>query len=365
MMRALYLTIAAIVAAGTAHAQGIQTPADAFNAGKDFANTGKGAAGNLVNSSTGSQQLPHYGTTAPETANFQGGKNLIGAVGTNKQTTCETYKAPNAFQQQECDAVNFLSKNSTTRPKYAIDKKTDPLLTGSKTVINNPGNVPGAPTQQCRIERVKNPATFITETCTETQTLENVKCKRGFSANVGTIVDTQSFDVNRGSEVPPWTAQTFTMNFNVRGNPEGFKIAWYQIDNYGQVWVNGTKVIENVLGGYDDMRWGSVATDTEFVEDPYSDFGGWYRTVYVYKNRTGISLGSFYDDQCNWGCRGMSPNLDITPYIREGDNEIVMVCANAKVVGPCSVKITGSAKKLVMLGSLIDNQCSTLEQRAR
>lgn len=347
-----------LVAASLANAQSITTPADAFNAGKDFANTGKGAAGNMVNGTTGSQQLPNYGTTAPETANFQGGKNLIGAVGTNKQVGCESYRAPNAFQQQECDAVNFLSKTPATRPKYTIDKATDPLLTGSKSLINNPGSVPGASTQQCRVERVKNPATFITETCTESQTLETVKCKRGFSANVGTIVDTQSFDVNRGSEVPTWSARTFPMNFNVRGTPEGFKITWYQADNYGQVWINGTLVYQNVLGGYGDMRNGSVSN--ELVDNGE---WSWYQTVY--KSASGVSFGSFYEDGCNWGCRGTAPNLDITRYIKEGDNEIVLVCANAKGIGPCSVKIIGTAKKLVMLGSLIDNQCSTLEQRAQ
>lgn len=354
MTRVLFIA-ALLAAVGMASAQTIKTPAEAFNAGKDFANSGKGAASNMVNGTIGRQQLPNYGTTAPESANFQGGKNLIGAVGTNKQVTCKTYRAPNAFQQQECDAVNFLSKTPTTRPKYTIDKKTDPLLTGSKSLINNPGSVPGASTQQCRVERVKTPATFLTETCTESQTLENIKCKRGFSANVGTIVDGQSFDVNRGSEVPPWTAQTFTMNFNVRGTPESFRIAWYQVDNYGQVWVNGTKVYENVLSGYGDMRWGSVVSQPTILGLRQA----------VYKDRHGNSMGNFYDDGCNWGCHGIAPNLDVTRYIREGDNEIVLVCANANAIGPCAVKIAGTAKKLVMLGSLIDNQCSTLEQRAQ
>lgn len=173
------LSIAAMLAAvGVASAQTITTPADAFNAGKDFANTGKGVAGGKINGATGSNVLPYYSTTAPETANFQEGRNLIGGAGTNKQIQCETYKAPNAFQQQECDAVNFMSKNPTQRPKFTIDKQTDPILTGSKGVINNPGSIPGASTQQCRVERVKNPATYITETCTETQTLEDLSCKR-------------------------------------------------------------------------------------------------------------------------------------------------------------------------------------------
>jgi len=357
-MKRVLSIVVMLAAAGVVSAQTITTPADAFNAGKDFANTGKGAAGNMVNGTTGSQQLPNYGTTAPETANFQGGKNLIGAVGTTKQVGCETYRAPNAFQQQECDAVNFLSKTPATRPIYTIDKQTDPLLTGSKLLINNPGNVQGASTQQCRVERVKSPATFITETCTESQTLEIINCKRGFSADVGVIVDAQTFDVNRGDEVPNWTARTFEMNFNVSGVPEGFKITWYQVDNYGQVWINDSLVYQNVLPGYGDMRNGSVVTEER-------GNGDWAFYETIYKSEGGVSFGVFYDDRCNSGCRGVEPNLDVTNYIREGNNKIVFVCANANAIGPCSVKIIGSSRRLVMLGSLIDNQCSTLEARAK
>lgn len=87
-MRALHLTLSVVLALATASAvsaEEIKTPADAFNAGKNFANTGKGAAGNTVNGTTGSQTLPYYSTTAPETAHFQEGRNLIGGAGTNKQ----------------------------------------------------------------------------------------------------------------------------------------------------------------------------------------------------------------------------------------------------------------------------------------
>jgi hypothetical protein len=358
-MRVFYFATLAVLAAIAARAENsINTQADAFNAGKAFANDAKDAAVGKVNGDTGSQQLPYYGTSAPEAAHFQGGRNLISANGTNKQNACQSYRASDAFQQQECDAVNFLSKTPATRPKYTIDKKTDPLLTGSKSVIDNPGPVPGAHTQRCRVEKVIHPATFITETCTESQTLENVKCRRGFSANVGTIVETPYFEVDHGVNVPPWTAQTYTMNFHVNGNPERLILTWYRVDNYGQLWINGTKVFENVLSGYGDMRWGSVGQEL-------IGRGSRRQRRIVYKDRHGVSMGHFYDDGCNWGCLGVSPNLDITPHFKEGNNEIVLVCANANDIGPCTVKIVGSAKRLVMLGSLIDNQCATLEQRAQ
>lgn len=182
MKRASHHAVAAmmvaIVAMSAQAEDTIKTQADAFNVGKAFGKIEKETAGSKVNSTTGSQQLPHYATTAPETANFRDGRNLIGGAGANKQIQCQTFRGATAFQQQECDAVNFMSQNPTRRPKFTIDKKTDPILVGSKDVINQPGKVPGAPTQQCRVEKITHPATFVTETCTETQTLDTLSCKR-------------------------------------------------------------------------------------------------------------------------------------------------------------------------------------------
>lgn len=162
----------------TVHAQEPYTPADAFKAGKAFANTGKEAAGGKVNQSTGTTELPHYSTDAPEARHFQGGRNPVGEAGMNKKTACATQRALNGFEQQECDAVNFLDKNPTQRPKYTIDKKTDPLLKGSKDTIENPGTIPGNTDQRCHVETIKTPGTFITETCTETYGLDNLTCDK-------------------------------------------------------------------------------------------------------------------------------------------------------------------------------------------
>lgn len=197
MMRRLILS-SCLLAAAAASAQNLTTPAEAFQAGKDFANQGRGAAARQVNGSTGASALPYYGTTAPETANFQGGRQRIGAAGTGKQIDCQTRQAGSGFKQQECDAVNFMSKNPTSRPKFTLDQKTDPVLTGSRSVIQQPGTVPGASTQQCRVERIRNPATYLGETCTETQTLENLSCKRVLQV----LCDAQRDGCDQGGIVP-------------------------------------------------------------------------------------------------------------------------------------------------------------------
>lgn len=192
------LILSACLLAAAACAQTLATPAEAFQAGKEFANQGKGAAARQVNGAAAAGALPYYGTTAPESANFQGGRQLIGAAGTGKQIDCQTRQAGSGFKQQECDAVNFMSKNPTSRPKFTLDKKTDPVLTGSRSVIEQPGAVPGASNQQCRVERIRNPATYLGETCTETQTLENLSCKRVLQV----LCDAQRDGCDQGGIVP-------------------------------------------------------------------------------------------------------------------------------------------------------------------
>lgn len=178
MRRVASLLLMALSAGAAWSAGEVQTPAEAFNAGKDFANTGKGAVGGMISDSTGSQNLPFYNSSAPESAHFQGGQNPIGNIGTDKQLTCQNSQAPNALQQQECDAINFVTRNPSTRPTYTIDRANDPLLTGSQNVISNPGSIPGTSTQQCRVERTRIPPTYITESCSETKTLGTVTCAR-------------------------------------------------------------------------------------------------------------------------------------------------------------------------------------------
>jgi hypothetical protein len=162
-----------------AHSQTISSQSDAFNAGKAFAQPGMNSAAGTVNSTTGNQNLPNFTTTAPESANFGNGKGAVGAAGTSKQLQCQNgAKSTDAFTQQECDAVNFLAKNPSVRPKFIIDKKTDPILTGSSSTIKNPGGIPGSSNQQCHVVNVITPGTFSTENCEQSIVTDNVTCNK-------------------------------------------------------------------------------------------------------------------------------------------------------------------------------------------
>ncbi len=341
MMRAIIFILSYFLSTYALAEIGVLLPEDAFNAGKAFANEAKAGAANQVNDQMGKQNLPYYSNQAHESGHFHNGKGLVGTFGVNKQTGCKTFRAENDFLQQECDAVNFLSKNSTQRQKFVIDKKTDPLLVGSKEVINSPGTIPGTHTQNCRVITEKTPAAYQKQTCIEAHGTQTITCHRGANVNIGAIP--QTYSVNQGSNVPPWSARTFQLNMTVTGTPLRFTLTRYQIDNYGQLWINQRLVYSNAISGLSDMRDGVVRGGT-----------------YITRNGQRTSFG---DDGCNWGCRGTNPNLDITQHIQEGENTITLVCANANEMGPCAINISGSSNQF--LGAIINNGCEALEARAR
>lgn len=349
---------------GALPARAQMTGGEAFIEGQNFANSAKGksAANSQVNATTGTDSLPNFTTSATESGYYAGGKGLVGAAGTGKIVDCETYKAPTAFKQTECDAVNFVNKNPTVRYKYTIDKMTDPVLTASKPLIDNPGDIPATSTQTCKVVTTTTPGTFINETCTESKYLETIKCRRGFTAEIGNVFEAQQFSANLGSEVPEMTAKTFDLDFDITGQPDLFTLDYYRVDNYGQLYINGTLVYANSIYGGADLRNGAVAL--EYTEMEYEGMkipvANW-----VFKNASGTSLGGFYDDGCNAGCKGLYPGSNVTSLLKEGNNKLTLVCVNATRIGPCSFSIKGQTKKLAVVGATMDNQCTTLEERAK
>ena len=420
------LTIAALLAtAGVAIAQQITKPADAFNVGKDFANSGKNVAGAKINNATGASALPYYGTSAPETANFQEGRNLIGGAGSNKQIQCETYLAPNAFRQQECDAVNFMSKTPASRPKFTIDKQTDPIMTGSRGVINNPGTTAGASTQQCRVQRVTNPATYITETCTETQTLENLSCKRVLQVACDPALDgcdqggivPNSWSGDMSTSFTPDGAGNYILQFGtIADNYWGgwgavydrnlafdikdvglitrFALTRAAFDDWLMVQVNGTIVYVGPFGGdrleiYSPspvFESSSTRSCTGFFNEynsgwECSDTGGGGNTV---NYASCADTGDGWNCTANYSLSGMvtyctgcfgSPelstswnfglNVDVKPYLKNGSNTIFV---RTIVAGGGEGAIQLTTRQLCprnCYDQWDNSQCAPLEQRAK
>lgn len=97
-------------------------------------------------------------------------------------------------------------------------------------------------------------------------------------------------------------------------------------------------------------RFGSAST---------CDDNGCYGGDSIFVNADGSSAG-FYDDGCNWGCRGVYPASDITAYFKPGANQITSACANAMGWGDCVINISMQAYGIT--DTAWANNCAIYEQ---
>lgn len=308
----------------------VKTTADAFSMGKDFAKTGSKAAGGTVNSSSGSKNLPNFTTTAPESSNFAGGKGNVGAAGHAKMINCETSHSPDAFTQQECEAVNFLAKNPSTRPKFDIDKKKDPILTGSGDIIKNPGLIPGTNGQQCHVVTTNVPATMTEQTCEQSITTTNIVCKRTLNpqcafagSDMSSSVTSKSgafttVSITKGNK-PGLYDYTMKTPLPICGT-EGTGEVKFNLDTVGK----GSYITVN-LSELDDTAALGVNGVTVFAGHPNS--GPSYSGAFFPKNATSFQIGYSWTEEAGTTCNGKSS----------------WECTDPK---PLFVKFTASAKLL-------------------
>lgn len=328
-LRKMAVAACAMILASAVAAQ-VKTTADAFSMGKDFAKTGSKAAGGTVNSSSGSKNLPNFTTTAPESSNFAGGKGNVGAAGHAKMINCETSHSPDAFTQQECEAVNFLAKNPSTRPKFDIDKKKDPILTGSGDIIKNPGLIPGTNGQQCHVVTTNVPATMTEQTCEQSITTTNIVCKRTLNpqcafagSDMSSSVTSQSgafttVSITKGNK-PGLYDYTMKTPFAICGT-EGTGEVKFNLDTVGK----GSYITVN-LSELDDTAALGVNGITVFAGHPNS--GPSYSGSYFPQNVTSFQVGYSWTEAAGTTCNG-KPEWD---------------CSNPK---PVFMKYTASAKLL-------------------
>ena len=177
-----FVLVAALLAAQVTWAADM-TPAEAFLQGKLLGGSGKTTAKGTVNTTSGQQNVPNYNAAAPESSYYGGARGALSSAATSKITNCQTQVAANAMSQQECDAINFLARNSVTRPVVRVDKN-DPIVTSSALVINNPGNVSNSSGQVCRTVTQNNPGEYTYESCTTAQQTDYSDCLNDLFINI-------------------------------------------------------------------------------------------------------------------------------------------------------------------------------------
>jgi hypothetical protein len=171
---------------------------DAFAAGQALANGAQastaagvtnGSVANTVNSFNPTYY--QYSTNAPQTSLYQGGNGDTISAGAGKITACQTGATnPDQFLQQNCNAINFMAKNPSTRPQFSISP-TDPNIALSKAILANaptlaanslgyanPAAV-GTSFSGCTNTTVTTPATYQTEVCNDFNSIASQTCTMG------------------------------------------------------------------------------------------------------------------------------------------------------------------------------------------
>jgi hypothetical protein len=188
MTKTLIAAAAAVASFAGAVTGQVTTQGAAFQSGKEFANSaaGKAAASGSVRSTSAAQNVPKYNNNPPEASVYGGGRSLIGGAGSNKVLNCENYKAGNAYEQQECNAVNYLQNLRTRRVPFSMTP-TDPLMVHSAGTIANPGTIATTGTQACRMVSSPVAAIYSTETCEQSTTLASFACNKTLVSECGYI----------------------------------------------------------------------------------------------------------------------------------------------------------------------------------
>ena len=171
---------------------------DAFAAGQALANGAQastaagvtnGSVANTVNSFNPTYY--QYSTNAPQTSLYQGGNGDTISAGAGKITACQTGATnPDQFLQQNCNAINFMAKNPSTRPQFSLSP-TDTNITLSKAIqanapalaanslgYANPAAV-GTSFSGCTNTTVTTPATYQTEVCNDFNSIASQTCTMG------------------------------------------------------------------------------------------------------------------------------------------------------------------------------------------
>lgn len=151
-----------------AHAQSQQTQQQGFADGKAFKNQNSGIK-NGINQGAMTIVPGQDPATLGQLQGLYGG-NLIGP-GSNKVSNCATYTpGANAYKNQECETVNFVSRNPGQRQTYALSK-TEPLITSGIAISNTPRNYTSGVAglngnySACTNKTTNLPEQFDTERC--------------------------------------------------------------------------------------------------------------------------------------------------------------------------------------------------------
>jgi len=291
---------------------------EALELGKSYGSDNQGSVENLSNQQDTNTVPGYQGTDIPET---QYGNNPMAMEDEAR------------LQVNQNETGSFVSDSTVNRPQYQFDRDTDPLLTRSDAIQDDPQSLTGsieAEYSGCQSTTVSTPAEYSEQVCTEwretelhncTETLQ-LSCERPVECDAGGIqLNTVQSDMSRDYTYPILTLGTVSNNiwggycaiydrsttFTIEDIDKVAEFTLIQtgFDDWIRITVNGTVVRVGPYGG-----------DRLEVVDRELFSGYTYQVVQYNATQTGNCELS-----TSWN---QSLNIDIKPYLHTGSNTIDM-----------------------------------------
>ncbi|ALV61613.1 hypothetical protein TQ36_35870 (plasmid) [Burkholderia cenocepacia] len=420
LRRSAPLAIAAVLAAvAVCAAADAPSTGSAFTEGQSFGKSGMNAAHGSI--SGGGSNVPNYTNQDGElTPLYGGGQGSLGPAGSGKEADCSTQPAnPSAYWRQECDAVNYLAKKPPNRMPITA---SDPIVTGSKGTINNPGSTTSS--QDCHNVTSTVPATYRKETCEQAVGTQTYTCNRindpvctepyqgcaaggvvegsfnggfasrlasnsalwnsgadtGYHDNSGynglTVSGSMSFSVQNLGQIGTAVISQITANNTLRSVDINGVTVYTDAPDGGRILQCGEATLPASAGGIDGRQTtGYLAAASPGVTFAHNLVYNGIRSVCSDKTaftadgglteyRPFFTFGSEYEGNPST----IAPNTDIRSYLHEGVNTVEIQAA----IGGYGFQGGGQARVQLTLNQICTatctpnwiNQCSSFEQRA-
>lgn len=291
---------------------------EAMELGKQYGSENQGTAEDLSTNQSADTVPGYQGTDIPET---QYGNNPMGMEDEAR------------LQVNSNDTGSFVSDSTVNRPQYQFDRETDPLLTRSNAIQDNPESVAGsieAEYSGCQASAITTPPEYREEICTEwretemrtcTETLQ-LTCDRPVECDAGGIqLATLRSDMRWDYTYPILTLGT--IGDNIWGGSCAIydRATTFTIED-----INKVAEFTLIQAGFDD--WIRITVNGTVVR--VGPYGGDRLEVVDREIIPGFNIKQVQYNATQFGnCElstswNQSLNIDIKPYLQTGDNTIDM-----------------------------------------
>jgi len=291
---------------------------EAMELGKSFGSENQASVENLSTNQDTNTVPGFQGTDVPET---QYGNNPMALEDEAR------------LQVNQSDTGSFVTESAVSRPQFQFDRETDPLLTRSNAIQDDPESVSGsieAEFSSCQSSSITTSPEYSEEVCTEwretelrncTETLQ-LTCDRPVECDAGGIeIATLQSDMRWDYTYPILTLGTIADN--IWG---GYCAIFDRSTTFNIEDINKVAEFTLIQAGFDD--WIRITINGTVVR--VGPYGGdrletVYREIIPGFNLTQVQYGAAQYGGCELSTSwNQSLNIDIMPYLQTGSNTIDM-----------------------------------------